>query len=273
MTAPTPRRRRLDRFDLYELCAQAPEQEAGFLRAVHGGKPRVLRDDFAGPGGVARAWTRVVPGGQAIAVDLDAEPMAKCRGFEGVRRLQADATRTRRRADVIAAFNFAVCELHSRDALARYLKNALASLSPGGVFACDLYGGSEAYTPGSYTRRLRGPGRERIEYTWSQRSADVLTARVENTMTFRVRAPGARRDRILKDAFVYRWRLWTLPEVREAMAEAGFAASHVYDRYADAIDGEGRMLVRPVEEGHELGDNWVVYVVGKKRGRAVGTRR
>ncbi|MBX3356856.1 MAG: hypothetical protein KF745_00355 [Phycisphaeraceae bacterium] len=267
MTAPPGRPRRLDRFDLYELCAQAPDQEARFLHAVHGARPRVLRDDFAGPGAVARAWTRIVPRAGAIAVDLDPEPMAKCRASPGVECLRADATRTRRRADVIAAFNFALCELSDRAALLRYLKNARASLTPRGVFACDLYGGAEAYTPGSYTRRLRGPAGERIEYTWTQRSADILTARVVNTMTFRLRDPGSTRDRVLKDAFTYRWRLWTMAEVREAMAEAGFPSTEVYDRYADAIDSRGGMIVRPVSSGPELGDNWVVYIVARAPAR------
>jgi hypothetical protein len=36
-----------------------------------------------------------------------------------------------------------------------------------------------------------------------------------------VNAP-ERDGEIVEDAFVYRWRLWSAPELRDAMAEAGF---------------------------------------------------
>ena len=41
----------------------------------------------------------------------------------------------------------------------------------------------------------------------------------------------------LKRAFTYEWRLWTLPEIRELLGEAGFSRSTVYweDRDADGV--------------------------------------
>jgi hypothetical protein len=280
------RSRRLNRYDLYELCAQAPERTVRFLLAAHGAGPRVLRDDFAGPAAIARAWGRLVPEGRAIAVDRDPAPLAHARrapGGDRIRCLVADAARVRCRADVIAAFNFAVGELRDRPSLLRYLRAVRASLNRRGIFACDLYGGSDAYTPGAYVRRLRGPSGERIEYTWRQREADPTTAMVVNSMSFRV-GPPARRDRrrgredaahrragpprtaavrVLENAFVYRWRLWTIAELRDALAEGGFASTEVYDRLGDAIDAHGRLILRPVSPGEGLDENWVVAIVAR----------
>jgi hypothetical protein len=67
----------------------------------------------------------------------------------------------------------------------------------------------------------------------------------------------------LRDAFVYDWRLWSIPELRDAMAEAGFASTEVHDRLGDAIDGDGNLMVRPVR-GEELDDTFVVYIVARK---------
>lgn len=265
----------LDRFSLYELCAQSPTQEARFLRAVHGRNPRRLREDFCGPGGIARAWLALSPRHEAVVVDRDPEPLARAMGggigapadAPADPRLTAicdDVLRVRAKADVIAALNFAVCELHDRPTLLKYFRAARASLKPRGVLVCDLYGGSEAYIPGRYVRTLRGPAGERIEYTWEQRSADPVTARVTNAMHFKVTDRPGKRPRTLRDAFVYDWRLWTIAELRDAMTEAGFRTVDVYDRLGDAMDADGNVYVRPVEPGEGLDDNWVAYLAARR---------
>jgi SAM-dependent methyltransferase len=265
----------LDGHDLYELCAQSPGAEARFLRAAHGDSPRVLREDFCGPGGVARAWLRLSPRHECIVVDRDPEPLARAmgggigapRGARADPRLTGvcdDVLRVRAKADVIAALNFAACELHERAVLVKYLRAALASLRPRGVLVFDLYGGTEAYTPGTYSRKLRGPAGERIEYTWEQRAADPVTARVVNAMHFKVTDRPGVRPRVLRDAFVYDWRLWTIAELREAMLESGFKSVDVYDRIGDAADSSGNVYVRPLEPGEGLDDNWVAYVAARR---------
>src|SRR5688572_26765190 len=109
------RSRRLpDRFDLYEACAQDPQRDVGLLRAIHGGSPRLLGEDFSGAGAIAREWARLVPGGRALAVDADPEPLQRLRGRRGVAVQQRDVRRATGRAEVVAALNFAVCELHAR---------------------------------------------------------------------------------------------------------------------------------------------------------------
>lgn len=288
---PVASGRMLDRFDLYELCVQAPMLMARFLEAVHGRKPLVLREDFSGGGALCKAWVRsglvvsaaspageriaqagrgvpgrLLPGRRAIAVDLDPEPLRRLRGFDRILPVRADVRRSTHRADIIAALNFPLGYFHDRPALVHYLRLSRRRLNPRGVFVGDIYGGTSAFEVCSKGRDLRGPEGERIRYTWEQRSADVLTGRVSNSIHFTIRTPGNVRE--LRDAFTYDWRLWSIPELRDAFQEAGFGTVEVYDQNAGAIDHLGRLHVRPVRDGAELGrdedgGDWVVYVVGR----------
>lgn len=255
MTAP-------DRYDLYEAAAQSPEMEARFLRAVHAGDPRVLCEDFCGSGAVCRAWVDLHPDHRAVGVDLDPEALGALRAratphqTERLAIERRDVLDATTKADIVCALNFPVGYWHSRAELLRYLRGAHARLNPGGVFVCDIYGGANAFIVGESDQELRGG----VLYTWEQREADPTTGLVENAMHFRM--PDGRE---VRDAFVYRWRLWSIPELRDALADAGFESTEVHNRLGDAIDDDGNLHVRPiVDAGLELDDDFVVYVVGRR---------
>ena len=247
-------------FDLYELCVTDAPRLARFIAAVHGRKPRTLREDFSGTGALARAWASAY--GDAVAVDLDRKPLARAKA-PGVRTIRADATRCRVKADIIAATNFPLGYFHERAALVAYLKHARACLNPRGILLADLYGGDGAMQPLTIKKKARGPAGERVDYTWEQREADPTTNLVLDTLSFVV-TPKKGPAKRFPDAFVYHWRLWSIPELRDAMLEAGFRRVEVYSRMGDAIDSDGNLYVRPHEPGDPLEDNYVVYVVGRK---------
>jgi len=271
----TPRRR-LNRYDLYELTVQLPPIQARFLRAVHGGSPEVLGEDFCGPASIARAWLELSGDHRAVATDRDPDPLehVRVRAAEqlgpgwGARLTlrESDVATVGDHADIVAALNFAVCELHTRAALLTYLRRAVYRLNTAGVFVCDLYGGADAMSPGQSEQTVKTPSGG-VGYTWEQRQADPLTARVVNAIHFVTPKPEARP---MRDAFVYDWRLWGVAELRDAMREAGFRSTEVYADYGDAMDGDGNLIVRPISwdgavgaAGPELEDNWVVYIVGR----------
>jgi hypothetical protein len=63
----------------------------------------------------------------------------------------------------------------------------------------------------------------------------------------------------MKDAFTYDWRLWTIPELRDAMLEAGFSDVAVFWETEHRGEGTGEYVRM------EHGDNayaWVAYVAG-----------
>ena len=240
----------LDRHELYELCVQSPPELVRQLTVIHGGTPRVLGEDFCGTAAVSVEWTRQVDGGRAIAVDHDDATLARNPRHDAIEVVSGDVVRdtdaTRHAADVIWAGNFSIGELHTRQDLLAYLGHARSRLKPGGLFACDLYGGESAYASGSFDVEHALPDGRVVVYTWEQRSADPLTGRVRNAMHFEVRRAGAI-EQTLRDAFTYDWRLWGVPELRDALAEAGFTAVAVYARTPDAVDDAGTVYLRPIE--------------------------
>lgn len=254
----------LDRHALYERAVQDPPRLVAFLRALHGGAPRVLAEDFCGTGANSRAWCAAVPGGSAIALDLDGELLERARA-DGVTTLCADLavwspTSDHPRADVLYVGNYSIGELAERATLVRYLRGARARLAEGGAIALDTYGGAAAWRTGAVVRDHALPGGLRLRATWEQRAADPLTARVVNALSLRVDAGG---DVLvdLPDAFVYRWRLWTPAELGEALCEAGFAWPRAHARLGDADDPP-----EPVRNPSELGSSdgrWSVLLVAR----------
>ncbi|MBM4108390.1 MAG: hypothetical protein FJ255_06185 [Phycisphaerae bacterium] len=250
------------RHALYEHCVTDPPRLCRFIDAVHARRPLVLREDFSGTAALARHWAARSPAHRAFAVDSDPRVLRGVASSPRTTPRPLDARAARDRADVIAATNFPLGYFHRRPDLVGYLRRVRACLKPRGLFLCDTYGGRDAFTPLKLTARLRGPSGERIEHTWEQRAADPLTGRVIDALHFRVSAPG-RRAVVLRDAFVYDWRLWSITELRDALADAGFAGVEVYATLGDAIDQRGRLRVRPVSDPTDLPDTYVVYVVAR----------
>lgn len=261
----------LSALDLYELCVTEPVRLIRFLDAAHGRKPKTLREDFCGSGALARGWADSHRVRRSIAVDIDPAVLALAAAHPRVEPIVADAKRCDAKADIIAATNFPIGYQHSRAALLQYLKAVRKSLNKNGVFACDLYGGRDAFSPGKIIQMLRAPksapwNGELVEYTFEQRAADPISGLVLDALHFRVwkktnksKTP----DFELKDAFVYHWRLWSLSELTDAMREAGFQSVDVHDRLGDAIDSDGRLHLRQASPENPLDENWVAYVVAR----------
>ena len=177
----------LSRHELYELCVQSPGHLVPFLRAVHGGEPLVLGEDFAGTSALSHLWADSSADARAIAVDLDADAL----GFHGehnrVAKHCANVIDITDPADVIFVGNFSIGYWHSRAELVAYFRHvrdrlitnpkeprasatgrtpkgagsqprpvthALGSFEAHtpGVFICDTYGGESAFLTGEVHR-------------------------------------------------------------------------------------------------------------------------
>lgn len=265
----------MDRHDCYELCVQSPRFVVPFLRAVHGGEPTVLREDFCGTSALARRWIeegmRAGENRRAVGIDLDATVLTRASkensdaGMGDLIRLVAgDATEIpvapEDGCDVVFVGNFSIGYVTKLATLERYLRASRERLSlgnagfGGGIFVCDTYTGPGAFKEGAVTRTHPGRGHEIVRYTWEQREADALTAMVTNVLHFQVEVDGEVVARI-PEAFVYRWRLWTIPELREWMMQAGFVATEVYQDVGPHA--------APMQHGRELRESGIVCVVGR----------
>lgn len=282
----------MDRHDLYELCVQSPTHLVPLIRAIHGANPLVLAEDFCGTASLSHEWAGQVEGARAIGVDADSEVIARARARNtpNVQLIQGDvidATNPiEHGADVLFVGNFSIGYWHTRPDLLRYLRHAHARLAANtsperklrvplsgqtsngprarnsSLFLCDTYGGDSAFVPGHVHRDHRAPGGRLVRYTWEQREADPLTGMVLNALHFRVSRAGII-EQELHDAFTYHWRLWSVPELRDAMLEAGFTTTEVYAKVADAIDDEGNVYVNPVAHPDELEDSFIVLVAAR----------
>ncbi len=250
-----------DRYALYERAAQSPARQARFLRALHQA-PRAqaltLGEDFSAAGAISRAWIDAFPGSAAICIDIDPEPLERLRALAGdcdaLAIHQSDVLDRADPVDLIAVLNFSICEIRSREDLLRYLRHARARLKDHGLLVLDLYGGADAFILGESEEELR----DDVTYVWEQREANPMTGEVVNAMHFIL--PSGER---LEDAFVYHWRLWSLPELTDALVEAGFTTVEIYDRLGSAIDDEGNVHALPIADPDELDENYVVYIAAR----------
>ena len=255
-----------DRHYLYEQSVQGVEHEAEFLadtyKEIRGREATLLREDFCGTANAACEWVKVNESHRAICVDLDADVLAYARD-KHVAALSPDAqqritlingdvlTEETEPADILAAFNFSYFTFKTREQLRRYFTAARGAIKDDGLFFLDIYGGSDAYQELEEETEY-----DDFTYVWDQASYDPVTGDYLCYIHFRF-ADGSELTR----AFTYHWRLWSVPEVRELLAEAGFSSSKVYWEGTDE-DGEGDGVFTPVETG-EADEAFVSYIVAR----------
>ncbi len=263
---PSNQADRADKYDLYQRSVQEPEVEVKFFRRVFrrmfGREPEVLREDFCGTAAVCCEWVKRRRRGRAMGVDLDPEPVDWCErnnltrltpaARERVKLCVDDVRKVRGpKADVVAAQNFSFFGFQTRPALRQYFRAARRNLAAEGLFVLDMLGGPELQTEGEeeVTRK------DHFDYVWDQLRFDPISHYTAFAIHFRF-PDGSEMHR----AFAYEWRLWTLPEVRETLLEAGFSRVDVYWEGTDRSTGEGDGVFR-LRRSAEPDPSWVAYLV------------
>lgn len=251
-----------DRYELYQQAVQAPEADVEFFdrvfREARGHEALTLREDFAGTAYLSAAWVQSHPDRRATAVDIDAEPLRWGREHN----LSDDELRSRVElinsdvsqvdgppADIVAAPNFSICLLEHRIELLEYLSSVRSALKPDGLFICELYGGTEAIIATTEEREY-----DDFSYTWEQERYNPIDHRTHCHIHF-----GFPDGTKLERAFSYRFRLWTIAEMVEALEDSGFGAVNVYwEGVDDNGAGTGDYRLTTEEENQE---GWLVYLV------------
>ncbi len=256
-----------DRHVLYELAVQNVENEVEFLdetfRKVRGREAVTLREDFAGTSAAAVEWVKSGPERLAWAVDIDSDVLEWGRGHhieplsdsqrQRIEQIQGDVLDVNTPlADIIIGFNFSFFIFNTRDAMRAYFEKARRNLKPDGLFFLDCFGGSEAHD-----ELEEETEHDDFTYVWDQHSFDPISAHMQCYIHFEFPDGTA-----LRKAFDYKWRLWTMPELLELLAEAGFRKSTVYWEGTDE-DGEGDGNFEPVERG-EADPGWIAYIVSER---------
>ncbi|MCH8073755.1 MAG: class I SAM-dependent methyltransferase [Proteobacteria bacterium] len=256
-----------DIHELYEESVQSVEHEVEFMQTtfkeIRGRTAHVFREDFCGTASASCQWVRQGEAFQAIGVDIDPAVLEWGRRNRLDRLPAADQARVSLiegdvmaadtpPADVLAAFNFSYFIFDTRDKLRAYFARAYAALKDDGVFFVDLFGGPEAQEEMREKTKQKG-----FTYIWHQATFHPVTNFIRCHIHFKFK-DGSK----IKRAFTYEWRLWSAPEIREVLAEAGFRKTTLYWEGEDE-DGEGNGEFTPEEKG-EADLAWIAYIVAEK---------
>lgn len=256
-----------DKYELYQLAVQSPEEDAKFLRrtfrSLRKRLPSTLREDFCGTGALSAAWARQGPSYRAVGYDLDPEPLAWGRehnlaplgkAAERVQLLQDDARAPGELVDVRVAQNFSYWVFSERRELLEYFRVARQGLVEDGLFVLDLYGGTEANEEMEEERRIE----EGFTYVWDQHEFWPGTGEFVCHIHFHFR-DGTR----MRKAFTYRWRFWHLTELKDLLHEAGFTQVDAYFEGTDE-DGESGNGVFEKDLRGENCASWLAYLVAQR---------
>lgn len=259
---------RADRHHLYQLSVQCVESEIDMVdrtyREIRGRPARRLREDFCGTGNTSCEWVRRRRTNIAVGFDLDPEVLAWGRRKNIARLNQQRRARVKllkqdvllageTAADIILAMNFSYLTFKTRDQLRAYFAAAHAGLADDGILMLDGYGGHDSWRTVKEKTKF-----DDFTYFWDQRKFNPIT--FEALCHIHFKFPDGSK---LKRAFTYDWRLWTLPEIRELLAEAGFSKSTVYWEGTDEKTGEGNDIYSPTEHGDD-DPSWIVYISAEK---------
>lgn len=245
-----------DRHRLYESAVQCVEAEIDFVdetyRELRGRDAILLREDFCGTGNTSCEWVKRRSTNRAVGLDID-EPTLQWGRDHNVGALPEDrrgAVNLINRdvltpgdatgADCILAMNFSYWLFQKREEMIGYFKTVLDSLADDGIFFLDHYGGSESMSETTDVRKVKDELGRKFSYEWVQDTYNPITGEMHCRIHFSF-TDGTRID----DAFTYTWRLWTLPEIREMLAEAGFKNVTVHWE-GDELDDDGE----PTGEGN-----------------------
>ncbi|KAF5819712.1 putative S-adenosyl-L-methionine-dependent methyltransferase [Helianthus annuus] len=278
-----------------------------FLTYVGGRAPLHLQEDFCGTALLSTEWLRSDSRRTSIGLDLDVEALDYCmennvnkigadissriflyhgnvlqpqeaklvksnlqnimhnatleeneNGSEPVTNYEALPSR-----DIVCAFNYSCCCLHTRHELVSYFKNALQALSKkGGIFVMDLYGGTSSECELRMQRKFPN-----FTYTWEQAGFDIVQRKTRISLHYTLHK---HQNKKLRHAFSYSWRLWSLPEIKDCLEEAGFRSVHFWIRQMPDSEniksiqgfGDGKDIKYEEVTSFQQQDSWNAYIVG-----------
>ena len=261
-----------DRHLLYQYAVQDVEAEIDFVEQTWSElrqRPAVfLREDFCCTANTACEWVSRDETHHAVGIDLDGEVLDWSRDNklvsldedqrERMALLNEDVVQTRPGlADIVLAMNFSYYLFSTRDEMREYFINVLDGLVSDGIFFLDAYGGYEAPMELTEPRECEDEDGNKFTYIWEQATFNPIDSCMQCYIHFEF--PDQSR---MEKAFSYHWRLWTLPEIREILYEAGFSQVEIYWEGTDEEKNEGNGIYTPSEIG-DADPGWVCYIVAQ----------
>ncbi len=260
--------KKADKYHLYQLSVQSPEPDIKFINRVYrkarGKKAKHFREDFCGTCLLTATWVNQGKDFTAESYDIDPEPLAWGKKYNleplgkvadrAIQRQQDVRVASLKKPDVRCAQNFSYWIFKLRCEMLDYFKQCHKDLAKDGVFVMDIHGGPESITYMEEESELE----HGFSYVWDQDEFWPVTSEATMKIHFRFK-DGTE----MKNAFTYNWRVWTIPELKELLDEAGFKQIDCYWE-GTAADGEsGNGIFKVTQKGtNDL--SWVAYLVALK---------
>lgn len=271
MPLPKPSRKlpKFDKYDLYTRAVQSPENDVKFFsrtfQKLKGRKASTFLEDFCGTFRLSCEWVKLNKRHHSFGLDLDKEPIAygmknylpKLSEDQRARVLISEANVLddfpHGQVDIVAACNFSYFLFKTREQLRAYFQSACRRVKKDGVFIIDCFGGSACLAPNE--EEVKHPG---FSYFWDQEDFNPITNEAKFSIHFQRKT-----ERKRKRVFTYDWRLWSIPELREVLAEAGFQKSTVFWEGTERGGTAGNGVFRPTEVG-EACESFVAYIISER---------
>jgi ubiquinone/menaquinone biosynthesis C-methylase UbiE len=255
------------KYHLYEESVQCHESDIDFLnqefKKEFGKPPLVLREDFGGSGAMAVDWVRQSTKHYAYAIDLDSEPMEYGKQFhlskiapehqQRMEYIQGNVLDSYNfKSDVIVAFNFSYFIFKKRKDLLEYFKKVRRELNEQGAFFIDLFGGEN-----SQEVLVEETEHDNHTYYWDCESFDPINNHCHYKIHFKTHEDGKKYENV----FSYDWRLWSLPELKDILEDAGFSKVVTYwEEDDEEEEGEGNGVFYRTES-EENCESWITYIM------------
>ncbi len=264
-----------DRHAMYQAAVQAVDVEVEFLdklfHDLRGRKPLSFKEDFCGTALLSVEWCKSDTQRTAIGVDICADTLkwgeehnVRPAGSEVASRvtlLNKDVRDVHDpKVDITCAFNFSFCIFKTRDALREYFAKAREGLKDDGMLVLDMFGGTECLDELEEETELDDVN---ATYVWEHAKFNPITNEILCYIHFEF-PDKSRMDK----AFTYDWRLWSLPELKELLEEAGYKKVRIYwekfentDDDDDYLESTGEFFEATEAENQE---SWHAYLVAEK---------
>ena len=263
----------ISKFLLYESSVQDPKWHVEYLPRFHrtlvGKNPLSMREDFCGSGRISCEWVKLSRKNKAVGIDIDPRPLRYANKINKGTLTKDECSRlkfinqnvlksTQEKFDLVGSYNFSFFALHEREEMLQYAKAVYRSLKLPGTFFLDIAGGPGFLKTRQNNQKITIPGHGTFRQIWEQSDYNPITSINQYSIHFMLL-----NGKCLNDAFVYRWRIWQIRELREILAEAGFKKSLVlWEKNKKTNEGSGEFY--PTENA-ENAYTWVAYVIGVKK--------
>lgn len=256
-----------NKYDLYESSVQSPEADVVFIekeyKKIFSKKPQTIREDFCGTGALLKEWVSRSPQHIAYGIDLDQEPIEygiklhrSTLDYESQKRMIYINNNVLKsshiKADVVCAFNYSYFIFKERKLLLEYFRSVYKSLNKKGLFFIDVFGGYESMMEIEESRNLGS-----FSYYWECQEFNPLSNEGKYAIHFKKRASNKK----FKNVFSYDWRLWSVPELKDLLIEAGFKEIITYWE-GDSSDGKGNGIFKAASSGENC-LSWLAYIVAR----------